>query len=89
MDSKNERLIHSQLVDAASQEGTSQYFLITPKLLPDLKYNKKMKVLCIYNGEWQMIENDHKVDKIDFRKYINKKKESLGSGSQHVHKRRR
>jgi len=25
MDSRNERLIHAQLVDAASQEGTSQY----------------------------------------------------------------
>ncbi|ORX59081.1 P-loop containing nucleoside triphosphate hydrolase protein [Piromyces finnis] len=89
MDSRNERLIHAQLVDAASQDGTSQYFLITPKLLPDLKYNSKMKVLCIYNGEWQMIENKHKVDKIDFRKYINKKKESLGHGSQHIHKKRR
>jgi hypothetical protein len=29
-----------------------RYFLITPKLLPDLFYNERMKVLCIYNGEW-------------------------------------
>jgi len=48
-----------------------------------------MKVLCIYNGEWQMIESRHKVDRIDFRKYVNKKKESLESGSRHVQKKRR
>ncbi|ORX81645.1 P-loop containing nucleoside triphosphate hydrolase protein [Anaeromyces robustus] len=81
MDSNNERLIHAQLVDAASQEGTSQYFLITPKLLPDLKYNKKMKVLCIYNGEWQMLENEQKIEKIDFRKYINRRKQLLENNS--------
>jgi len=88
MDSNNERLIHAQLVDAASQEGTSQYFLITPKLLPDLKYNSKMKILCVYNGEWQMIsnKNDHK---IDFKHYINKRKMKSRESSRHVHKKRR
>ncbi|KAI9226884.1 MAG: P-loop containing nucleoside triphosphate hydrolase protein [Piptocephalis tieghemiana] len=30
----------------------SQYFLITPKLLPNLKYHDRMRVLCIYSGEW-------------------------------------
>jgi chromosome segregation ATPase len=88
MDSNNERLIHAQLVDAASQEGTSQYFLITPKLLPDLKYNSKMKILCVYNGEWQMIdnENDHK---IDFKKYISNRKKKSGENSRHANKKRR
>ena len=30
----------------------SQYFLITPKLLPDLRYERGMKVLCIASGEY-------------------------------------
>ncbi|KAI8374537.1 uncharacterized protein BYT42DRAFT_576698 [Radiomyces spectabilis] len=53
MDPRNERMIHKQIVEDASKAGTAQYFLITPKLLPDLYYNERMRVLCIYNGEWQ------------------------------------
>ncbi|KAI8088924.1 uncharacterized protein BX664DRAFT_123673 [Halteromyces radiatus] len=53
MDPRNERMIHEQIVKSASAPGTPQYFLITPKLLPDLYYNDRMRVLCIYNGEWQ------------------------------------
>ncbi|KAL0079344.1 hypothetical protein J3Q64DRAFT_1682602 [Phycomyces blakesleeanus] len=53
MDPRNERMIHEQIVQGASRPGTAQYFLITPKLLPDLYYNERMRVLCIYNGEWQ------------------------------------
>ena len=30
----------------------SQYFLITPKLLHDLRYEPGMKVLCIASGEY-------------------------------------
>lgn len=52
MDPRNERLVHGHLVDIACRPETSQYFLITPKLLPDLAYSDKMKVLCIFNGEW-------------------------------------
>lgn len=32
--------------------STSRYFLITPKLLPDLTYHKRMRILCINNGDW-------------------------------------
>ncbi|KAF9922433.1 Structural maintenance of chromosomes protein 5 [Linnemannia zychae] len=52
MDPRNERLVHSQLVEKACKPNTAQYFLITPKLLPNLDYHERMKVLCIYNGEW-------------------------------------
>ncbi|KAL9554740.1 hypothetical protein MBANPS3_002683 [Mucor bainieri] len=52
MDPRNERMIHEQIVQSATRQGTSQYFLITPKLLPDLFYNDRMRVLCIYNSEW-------------------------------------
>ncbi|KAG0287364.1 Structural maintenance of chromosomes protein 5, partial [Dissophora globulifera] len=52
MDPRNERMVHTQLVEKACEAGTAQYFLITPKLLPNLDYHERMKVLCIYNGEW-------------------------------------
>ncbi|RKP15208.1 hypothetical protein BJ684DRAFT_7372 [Piptocephalis cylindrospora] len=55
MDPRNERKVHELLVDAACrnrESASSQYFLITPKLLPNLKYHDRMRVLCIYSGEW-------------------------------------
>jgi structural maintenance of chromosomes protein 5 len=53
MDPRNERLVHKLIVNAACVGSTSQYFLVTPKLLPDLVYHEKMRVLCIFNGFWQ------------------------------------
>ncbi|KAG9292682.1 hypothetical protein G9A89_008268 [Geosiphon pyriformis] len=64
MDPRNERLVHSQMVQTACRPNTSQYFLITPKLLPDLDYHERMKILCINNGEWQP-------EKLDVQKYLN------------------
>jgi chromosome segregation ATPase len=51
MDPRNERMVHERLVDIACQERTSQYFLITPKLLNNLKFHPKMKIHCIASGE--------------------------------------
>ncbi|PVU98561.1 hypothetical protein BB560_005646 [Smittium megazygosporum] len=53
MDARNERLIHSHIVKTACKQGSPQYFLITPKLLPKLDYHDNMKIHCIFNGEWQ------------------------------------
>jgi chromosome segregation ATPase len=53
MDPRNERLVHRLIVKAACAGNSSQYFLVTPKLLPDLEYHEKMKILCIYKGVWQ------------------------------------
>ena len=52
MDQRAERVVHNQLVKVTCREDSGQYFLITPKLLPDLDYHELMKVLCINNGEW-------------------------------------
>ncbi|KAK4550880.1 hypothetical protein LTR36_000460 [Oleoguttula mirabilis] len=53
MDPRNERLVHSRIVDiACSEASASQYFLITPKLLSGLKYHEGMKVHCIASGEY-------------------------------------
>ncbi|KAH6618909.1 P-loop containing nucleoside triphosphate hydrolase protein [Boeremia exigua] len=51
MDPRNERKVHERMVDIACQEHTSQYFLITPKLLTGLKFHPKMKVHVINSGE--------------------------------------
>lgn len=51
MDPRNERMVHERMVDIACHERTSQYFLITPKLLSNLKFHPKMKVHCIASGE--------------------------------------
>jgi chromosome segregation ATPase len=52
MDPKNERAVHNQIVKAACGSNTSQYFLITPKLLNNLEYRDEMRVLCVMNGAW-------------------------------------
>lgn len=63
MDPRNERKVHERMVDISCQENTSQYLLVTPKLLSDLKYHPKMKVHCIASGE-HMPEQGH--EKLDF-----------------------
>lgn len=52
MDPKNERKIFQMLVDITCQEGQSQYFFITPKLLPDLPYSDLMTVTVVHNGKY-------------------------------------
>ncbi|ORX40221.1 putative nucleus protein [Kockovaella imperatae] len=52
MDQKAERNVHNQLVEVTCNSDTGQYFLITPKLLTGLKYQRKMKILIVNNGTW-------------------------------------
>ena len=51
MDPRNERMVHGRMVDIATDDGGSQYFLITPKLLSGLKYKRGMTISCIVSGE--------------------------------------
>lgn len=57
MDQRNERIVHSRMVDIACNGDTSQYFLVTPKLLNGLKYHEKMVVHCIYSSETMPADN--------------------------------
>ncbi|KAI9442797.1 P-loop containing nucleoside triphosphate hydrolase protein [Lactarius psammicola] len=57
MDQRAERAVHNELVKTTCKTDSGQYFLITPKLLPDLKYDRLMKVLCVNNGEWLPEDN--------------------------------
>lgn len=52
MDQRAERMVHNSMVDVTCKPDSAQYFLITPKLLPDLKYHERMRILCVNNGEW-------------------------------------
>ncbi len=52
MDNRAERMVHNSMVDVTCKADAAQYFLITPKLLPDLEYHERMKILCVNNGEW-------------------------------------
>lgn len=61
MDPRNERMVHERMVEIACREHTSQYFLITPKLLSGLRYDERMKILCIASGE-HMPEDGSQLD---------------------------
>lgn len=45
--------------------GGSQYFLITPKLLHNLTYERGMRVLCIASGEYMPPESEK--SRVDFK----------------------
>ncbi|KAI0874514.1 P-loop containing nucleoside triphosphate hydrolase protein [Hypoxylon argillaceum] len=66
MDPRNERMVHERMVEIACREHTSQYFLITPKLLTGLRYDERMRILCIASGEHMPPEGR----KLDFRKLV-------------------
>lgn len=68
MDPRNERMVHERMVEIACKEHTSQYFLITPKLLTGLAYDDNMRILCIASG----VHVPDEGDKLDFNKLIRK-----------------
>lgn len=59
MDQRNERVVHKIMVENACATGTSQYFLITPKLLTDLYYHERMRVHCVFAGSWIPNPSEH------------------------------
>ena len=50
----------------AAGGGGSQYFLITPKLLHNLAYERGMRVLCIASGDYMPSERS----KLDFKRCV-------------------
>lgn len=52
MDPRNERIVHTFMVKNACAGNTSQYFLITPKLLTNLYYDERMMIHCVMAGPW-------------------------------------
>ena len=76
MDQRAERAVHNELVKTTSKVDSEQYFLITPKLLPDLNYDRRMKVLCVNNGEWLPEDNSLGNMMSMIRNYIDKRASS-------------
>jgi len=52
MDQTYERRVHNELIQVTCAEDSAQYFLITPKLLPNLTYHENVTTLVINNGDW-------------------------------------
>ena len=74
MDQRAERCVHNELVATTCEaDDAGQYFLITPKLLPDLMYHKRMKVLCVNNGEWLPEQRELGDLKSMLRAFVNKR----------------
>ncbi|KAH8880166.1 SMC5-like protein [Thozetella sp. PMI_491] len=70
MDPRNERMVHERMVDIACNEHTSQYFLITPKLLRNLRYDPRMKVHCICSGEHMPEHDAGSETKLNLAKFV-------------------
>ena len=51
MDATNERRVFELLVRTSCYRSSSQYFLLTPKLLAGLQYSRRMNLLIVYNGQ--------------------------------------
>jgi len=58
MDASNERMVFDRIVSSTLQGDTPQYFLITPKLLPDLVYSSAITVHFIFNGPAMVSEDE-------------------------------
>jgi chromosome segregation ATPase len=70
MDQKYERQVHDHMVKVTCEGASAgQYFLITPKLLPNLEYHDRMRVLIINNGDWLP-------ERFSFTDYLNKRAKS-------------
>ncbi|XP_015127454.1 structural maintenance of chromosomes protein 5 [Diachasma alloeum] len=50
MDATNDRKVFEHIMEITARGNSSQYFLLTPKLLPNLPYNDSVSVLCVFNG---------------------------------------
>lgn len=79
MDPRNERMVHERMVEIACREHTSQYFLITPKLLTGLRYDERMRVLCIASGEHMPPAEDPKA--MDFGSLVRIQKRVVASAA--------
>ena len=70
MDPVNERKVFDIIVQNSCSKQYAQYFLLTPKLLPNLSFDDRTHVTCIFNGPYN-IKHSH----FDLKKFIKKRKE--------------
>lgn len=51
MDARNERRVFDMLMETSVKDNSAQYFLLTPKLLPDLQYEDGVTIIIVHNSE--------------------------------------
>ncbi|XP_078313053.1 structural maintenance of chromosomes protein 5-like [Crassostrea virginica] len=69
MDPVNERKVFELVVQTVCQKSKSQYFLLSPKLLPDMNYASSMTYLCVNNGPHMLCHKDW-----DLKKFIQRRR---------------
>ena len=74
-DDDDEETKHDEVAGQSSRGG-SQYFLITPKLLHNLTYERGMRVLCIASGEYMPSDRS----RVDFKGCVDRMR-GLKAGS--------
>ncbi|XP_053989694.1 LOW QUALITY PROTEIN: structural maintenance of chromosomes protein 5 [Hylaeus volcanicus] len=70
MDAVNERRVFNLLVQMTGRPNSSQYFLLTPKLLPNLKYSETVTVHCVFNGPFMIRHTEF--DMKEYCKHVSK-----------------
>ena len=50
MDATFERMMYHRMINSSCRAKLPQYFLVTPKLLPDLQYDKNVTISFIFNS---------------------------------------
>ncbi|KAG5329555.1 SMC5 protein, partial [Acromyrmex charruanus] len=70
MDAMNERRVFDLLVKMTGRPGSSQYFLLTPKLLPKLSYTETVTVHCVFNGTVKADNEDFEFDVKDYCNHL-------------------
>lgn len=63
MDAINERRVFELIVKMTGKPGSSQYFLLTPKLLPNLSYSETVTVHCVFNGPFMIPHTEFDMEK--------------------------
>ena len=81
MDADKERLAFYHLVNQSCRAKLPQYFLITPKLLTGLRYNRDITVLFIMNGAHCIEQKKWNIPKFLDRQRSNLGKRVAGGGA--------
>jgi structural maintenance of chromosomes protein 5 len=72
MDPVNERKVFDLIVQNSSAKQYAQYFLLTPKLLPDLSFDNKTNVICVFNGPHNLPHANYNLHRfIEIKKKLN------------------
>lgn len=76
MDPVNERKVFEIIVQNSCSRLQAQYFLLTPKLLSDLKFDDNVNVICVFNGPFNIPHSSYNLKKfLELRKKLNENAE--------------